>query len=287
MIRIFETDCGDKEQAALVVDALTQLIPAATAIEFDSGSRQFWVEAPAIDTVAIVAAVKSAGFYCEAVSAEDAANEPEDMQAFWNNGFRQHREMWGFEPARSAIAARDHFVAQGVRDLLIPGFGYGRNARIFMELGIKVTGIEISEAAIELARRYCGDKPQIFHGSVTDMPLDDHLYDGIFCYGLLYLLAPEQRRKMIRDCYQQLMPGGLMIFAVVSKDSPNYGKGKEVRKDTFEIGKGGQVFFYDEAAVKQEFGPYGLISCSGIEEQIDPVTGKAAFAFMLITCCKA
>jgi hypothetical protein len=34
---------------------------------------------------------------------------------------------------------------------LIPGIGYGRNAKLFIDNGLKVTGIEIADSAISIA----------------------------------------------------------------------------------------------------------------------------------------
>ncbi|WP_232831879.1 class I SAM-dependent methyltransferase [Taibaiella helva] len=220
-------------------------------------------------------------------SEDKMANTAGDMQAFWNTAFREHQAMWGFHPSRSAAHARDLFVAQGIKDMLLPGIGYGRNAKIFTDAGIRVTGIEIAQEAIDMARAHYGEDMKIFRGSVTDMPFDAHVYEGIFCYGLVYLLNPEQRKKMIAACYNQLKPGGWMVFSVVSKKSPNYGKGRALGEDTFEVGKGGQVFFYDEAAVQREFGAYGIKEYFEIEEQVSPESGRPAFIFLQVVCRKA
>ncbi|MBB5621839.1 SAM-dependent methyltransferase [Pedobacter cryoconitis] len=213
-------------------------------------------------------------------------SQAEEMKGFWDSSFIEHQAMWGFEPTNSAVIAKDLFIEQGIKDVLIPGIGYGRNARVFMENDIKVTGIEISPTAIEMAKEYYNSDMEIFQGSVTNMPFDTHLYEGIFCYGLVYLLNPDQRGKMINDSYNQLKPGGWMIFAVVSKNSSNYGKGKEVAKDTFEIGKGGQVFFYDMDTAKQDFEKHGLTDLFEIEEPNKTSTGKSSFKFILIKCKK-
>lgn len=77
--------------------------------------------------------------------------------------------MWGFEPSDSAILTKDFFLEKKVKDILIPGIGYGRNAKVFTDNGIHVTGIGISKTAIELARQN-GLNLNVFHGSVTDMP---------------------------------------------------------------------------------------------------------------------
>ncbi|MBT2619474.1 class I SAM-dependent methyltransferase [Chryseobacterium sp. ISL-6] len=208
------------------------------------------------------------------------------MKVFWDDSFIKHKTMWGFEPSHSAVLTKELFMEQDVNNILIPGIGYGRNAQIFIENKIKVTGIEISKTAIKLAEEQFKNKMKIFQGSVTEMPFDLHLYDGIFCYALLHLLNGDQRKKMISDCFNQLQNEGWMVFSVISKNSPNYGKGKGIGKDTFEIGKGGQLFFYDMEAVQKEFKEYGLLDYFEIDEQTDAVTKLSAFKFIMIICRK-
>lgn len=290
VIEIFKTNIERKSQAEEVFNTLKNILPDAR-INFDLDDRDkiLRVENVTIDPGVIIVAVEKLGFLCKMIPDKvcmDNSNSPEDMNEFWEAGFTAHKTMWGFSPANSAIIAKDVFVENGISDILIPGIGYGRNAQVFVENDIKVTGIEISKTAIELAGTHYHHDIKIFHGSVTDMPFDDHLYEGIFCYGLVYLLNPEQRKKMIRDSYNQLKPGGWMIFSVVSKNSPNYGKGKEVAKDTFEVGKGGQVFFYDMNTVKQDFEQYGFIESFEIDEQTNPVTNKPSFRFIVVKCKK-
>ncbi len=55
------------------------------------------------------------------------------------------------------------------------------------------------------------------------MPFDDKLYDGIFCYGLIYLLDKGERTKLIQDCYDQLTENGFMIFTAITKQAVTYG----------------------------------------------------------------
>jgi len=91
------------------------------------------------------------------------------------------------------------FKSEGIKNILIPGIGYGRNAKVFFDAGMDITGIEISKSAIVLAGQN-GLNFMIHHGSVTAMPFDDKLYDGIFCYALLHLLNKYERRKFLLDC---------------------------------------------------------------------------------------
>jgi SAM-dependent methyltransferase len=188
------------------------------------------------------------------------------MTEFWEHAFREKQEMWGLEPAKSAVLASRIFKDKNVKNVLIPGIGYGRNAQIFRDNGIEVTGIEISETAIELARQRFSDTLKIYHGSVTDMPFDNMMYDGIFCYGLIYLLNKDERQKLIRDCYNQLSENGIMIFTAITKDAKTYGQGTMLEKDRFEMFGGVKIFFYDHETITEEFGRSGLLSISEVAE---------------------
>lgn len=191
--------------------------------------------------------------------------EPGKLE-FWEAAFSEKQEMWGFEPSNSAILTKDFFVEKGIKNVLIPGMGYGRNARIFRDNGMTVTGIEISQAAIDMAQKHYGTDMLIYHGSVTDMPFDDKKYDGIFCYSLIHLLDGNERMKLIRDCYDQLAPNGYMVFTVISKTAPTYGQGTLISKDRYEMFGGVNMFFYDQASIHAEFDQAGLLEITEVTE---------------------
>lgn len=200
------------------------------------------------------------------------------MTEFWEDAFKEKKEMWGLEPAKSTVLTKDFFVEHNIKNVLIPGIGYGRNAQIFIENGIKVTGIEISKTAIALAKKHFGNDLVIFHGSVTEMPFDNKLYDGIFCYGLIYLLDKEEREKLIQSCFNQLTENGFMVFTAITKKAQTFGQGIEISKDQFEMFGGVKIFFYDKETIEEEFGNSGLFEVTEVTEN---------YPFYLIKCKKA
>jgi SAM-dependent methyltransferase len=199
------------------------------------------------------------------------------MTAFWEEAFKDRQEMWGLQPARSAVLTKDFFVANKVKTVLIPGVGYGRNAQIFRDNGMSVTGIEISQTAIDLAHKHFGNDLIIYQGTVTEMPYDNNLYDGVFCYGLIYLLSQDEREKLIKDCYNQLVENGFMLFTVITKEAKTYGQGIYISKDRFEMFGGVKIFFYDRETIKEEFGNSGLFEITEVTEN---------YPFYLIKCQK-
>ena len=199
------------------------------------------------------------------------------MTEFWEEAFKDKQEMWGFEPAKSTVLTKDFFVQHKTKNILIPGIGYGRNAQIFRDNGMAVSGIEISQTAIDLAQKRFGDDLIIYHGSVTEMPFDDKLYDGIFCYGLIYLLDNDERKKLIEDCFNQLTQNGFMVFTAITKDAETYGQGTRISKDRFEMFGGVTIFFYDKETIDEEFKDAGLFEVTEVTEN---------YPFYLIKCQK-
>jgi SAM-dependent methyltransferase len=205
------------------------------------------------------------------------------MNEFWEDAFQEKQMMWGAESITVATEAASLFKQRGFSKILIPGFGYGRNAKPFYEQGFEVTGIEISGTAIQLAHDLLGSDIRVFHGSVDQMPFDQEIYDGIFCHALIHLFDSEQRAALIRNCYRQLGPGGMMLFTAITKDAGIYGVGEKVGMDRYRTNHGVNLFFYDQRSIKKEFGAFGLIEAIKIEEGGN---GKQATLFWKIVCEK-
>jgi SAM-dependent methyltransferase len=204
---------------------------------------------------------------------------------YWDMRFKNERAMWKYDPSESAYRAVEQFKMENINDILIPGFGYGRNAMLFLDQGFSVTGIEISRSAIELARENGIDCP-IHNGSVTMMPFDKKCYQGIFCYALIHLLNKNDRRIFLKACYNQLMPGGVMIFSIASKTTSLYGSGKYISKDRYEIAKGLTAFFYDSDSVISEFSKVGMIGFEDIEEPVKFMKGEEPVKLIYVICRK-
>jgi hypothetical protein len=88
--------------------------------------------------------------------------------------------MWGFEPSNAAILTKEFFISQNIKTVLIPGIRYRRNAQVFLENETNLSGIEISQTAIDIANNKYKNAIKIYQDSVTEMPFEGTIYDGIF-----------------------------------------------------------------------------------------------------------
>jgi len=187
------------------------------------------------------------------------------MNTFWEERFRDEGKIWGDTPSRTAVYAIELFKKAGVRDVLVPGSGYGRNAGAFARAGFQVTGIEISTTAVTLARQ---NSPGVryHHGSVSDMPFDDSMYDGIYCFNVLHLFRKNHRAEFLQRCREQLNDGGVMFFVVFSDREPSYGTGRMVEENTFESKPGREVHYYSTEDLVSEFRGLEIIATGMMED---------------------
>jgi SAM-dependent methyltransferase len=190
------------------------------------------------------------------------------MNPFWEERFSEEGRIWGDNPSPTALLAIDRFKKAGVREVLVPGSGYGRNAGAFARAGFAVTGIEISETAVTMARRGSSDV-RYHQGSVLDMPFDDSVYDGIYCFSVLHLFRKNDRAAFLGRCRDQLKDGGVLFFTVFSDKDPGFGTGRKVEENTFESKPGREVHYYSREDLVSEFRGFEIIRTGIVEEPED------------------
>jgi len=204
---------------------------------------------------------------------------------YWEELFSKYGTLWNFSPSDSAIEIAEFFYSKNLKKILIPGVGYGRNAKPFLDKGFELTGIEISESAIELAKEHNYNFP-IFHGSVLDMPFNETKYDGIFCYSLLHLFNEATRSKILTICFNQLNENAYMTFVVVSINDTMLSKENEISTNRYLMENGLKVYFYDPNSIEEQFNKFGLVSYKEIDEPIKFMPNEPSLRCYIITCKK-
>lgn len=187
------------------------------------------------------------------------------MNTFWEERFRDEGRIWGDSPSRTALYAIELFKKTGGREVLIPGSGYGRNAEAFARAGFEVTGMEISKTAVSIARQG-SSKVRYHYGSVLDMPFDDLVYDGIYCFNVLHLFRKNDRVEFLQRSREQLKDGGVIFFVVFSDKEPSYGTGRMVEENTFESKPGREVHYYTEEDLIFDFHDFKIIATGMMED---------------------
>ena len=188
-----------------------------------------------------------------------------DQKTFWDTRFQKEGLVWGENPSKTAYYAMDIFKKRGVKSILVPGSGYGRNTRLFSGAGFKVIGVEISPAAVKMAEKY-DPATKVCEGSVLDMSCATGKFDAIYCFNVLHLFYANERRLFIEECARKLNDGGLAFFVVFSEKERGFGQGNEIEKSTFEARPGRPTHFFDDADVREHFKGFDILESAIMED---------------------
>ncbi len=192
----------------------------------------------------------------------------ENMKEYWNKRYNNEGKIWGDLPSKTAQYTLELFSKNKVKRILIPGSGYGRNSKLFSASGFNVTGVEISDVACSLARGF-DSLTKFYCGSVLDMSFDPNTYDAIYCFNVLHLFNEKGRRLLVQQCINKVKNSGLMLFTAFSEKELNYGKGKEVEKDTFESRPGRHAHYFTEDDLREHFRDVEIVKTGVMEDPED------------------
>ena len=158
----------------------------------------------------------------------------EEVRAYWerhihdleitrhpvgSRGFFDDLDQYHFEKLHHLLRLVDFDGYRGRRVLEV-GCGAGVDLARFARGGAVVTGIDLAESAIALAR--ANFEQQGLHGEfrVADgerLPFPDDSFDLVYAHGVVqYTASPE---RLVAECRRVLKPGGEAVFQVYNRIS--------------------------------------------------------------------
>ena len=106
-----------------------------------------------------------------------------------------------------------HFDEWKGKDVLDVGCGAGVEVVRFARAGARVTGVDIAESAIALARQNVQQQGLSARLEVADgehLPFADASFDLVFAHGVVQYTGDDQ--AMVAEVHRVLRPGGLAVF---------------------------------------------------------------------------
>jgi SAM-dependent methyltransferase len=89
----------------------------------------------------------------------------------------------------------------------------GAQCRALGRVGIRATGIDLSEDMIRAAQRIGGRNVRYLHGSAYELPLEDDSFDVSLLVLALHEHTEEERSAILAEAHRVLRPSGHLIVA--------------------------------------------------------------------------
>ena len=118
--------------------------------------------------------------------------------------------------------AADFESARGLKVLEI-GCGLGTDGAQFAEAGADYTGIDLTDAAVDLARKrfeLFGLSGDFQTADAENLPFPENTFDLVYSHGVLHHTPDTQ--KAIREVHRVLRPGGRAMVMLYHRGSYNY-----------------------------------------------------------------
>jgi SAM-dependent methyltransferase len=136
-----------------------------------------------------------------------------------SRGFFDDLDQYHFEKLHHLLRLVD-FNAWSGRDVLEVGCGAGVDLARFARGGARVSGVDLTESAVALARANFAQQQLAGHFEVADaerLPFADATFDFVYAHGVVQYTANPQR--LVDECHRVLRPGGQAVFQVYNRVS--------------------------------------------------------------------
>lgn len=136
-----------------------------------------------------------------------------------SKGFFEDLDEYRFDKLRYLPKVVNFHGYKG-KKLLEVGAGVGIDLIRFARGGAIVTGVDLAETSIDLARKNFeanGQEGDLLLGNGEDLDFEDNSFDVVYAHGVVQYTANAQ--KMIDELYRVVKPGGEVILMVYNRIS--------------------------------------------------------------------
>jgi SAM-dependent methyltransferase len=155
----------------------------------------------------------------------------------WDSSYRQaDAAPWDIgRPQPAFVELADEGLIAG--DVLDAGCGTGEHALLVAQRGARVTGVDLSETAIQRATSKAAERglaATFRAGDILTMPLEHAGFDGVIDSGLFHVFTDDERLRYVAVLREILRPGGVCCLMCFSdRQSGDWGP-RRVTRDELE-----------------------------------------------------
>jgi SAM-dependent methyltransferase len=164
-------------------------------------------------------------------------NRQTEMRTTWEKSFQEQieRQAYNTAPVEAVVRTVAYYLRakcpEGVPEdlaFLEMGCGAGPNLVWLGRRGIRISGVDISPTALQLAHRNLTCEGlehrigKLLEGSVTSVPFADSHFDGIIEACVFQHLDRDDRERAFHEVRRLLKPGGVFVGYMLDRGHSTY-----------------------------------------------------------------
>lgn len=160
-------------------------------------------------------------------------------------------------PSGEWLAAHVGLLLPGLRVLDL-GCGWGNDAVELHNLGLAVVGMDRSRDNLERARQVAPGVPLVQADMTQRLPFRAAAFDVVVASLCLHYFPWETTRRVVHDVADLIRPEGWLLCRVNRVGDANfeYGAGREIEPDFFEVRPGWFKRFFSEDTLRAALEPH-------------------------------
>ena len=182
------------------------------------------------------------------------------MEKTWDDTYKEFGGIWYPMPGLVKFSARYlrrrigvdvYTVKRDFNKVLDVGCGNGNHVKFFAEQGFDVSGMDISEEAISIARAWMNElglRADLVAGDAEKLPYEDGSFDVVVSNGVLDHVPFSKAKRMMKEIRRVLISGGYVHIRLRSTEDCEFGRGKKVGHNTFVLAEG-----YEKGIIQHYF----------------------------------
>lgn len=161
---------------------------------------------------------------------------------------------WIDKPSFFSQEAIQYFPKKG--KLLELGAGQGQDSRFFASHGYKIISTDVSDFALNLSqgKTKTNLKDNISWQQIDisqPLPFNDNSFDIVYSHLAVHYFDKKITQQIFSEIYRVLKPNGIVALLTNSVSDPEYGTGKKLEEDFFELDAHFKKHFFSVLSIKK------------------------------------
>ena len=139
----------------------------------------------------------------------------------WDDLYKQRQSLLKYPDSTFVTLLHRKLQVESHQRVLDYGFGGGANMRVLLRRGHQVSGVEISDAVIQINQQILAEEglsAQLFKSDGHSLPFTNHSFDAIVPWHVLGYNSVASLAKVLAEFKRVLRPGGVVLGTI-----PAYG----------------------------------------------------------------